>query len=481
MRKLSRKVCLLFAGASLGWAWATPVSAASLIEKADVVFAEGDNDVSLELVDYNKKLARQRERECKAAEREQAKMYRDQEKCREKACKEQEKMARQGDKACRGGGGMGGAWDNTCNLFGDAGSCFTEELGDPWTVNSLLWDECDEPCFNIGGWVQVGYHNDNDGTFNTRPDKFNLHQSWLYIEKVADGSDGIGFGGRIDTVYGQDGPNTQAFGNDFGRYDFSDDFNYGAQYGWAIPQAYGQIAYENFSVKIGHFFTLQGYEVVAATGNFFYSHALSMNFIEPFTHTGAVATYTVSEDVEVYGGWVAGWDSGFDRFNGASAWHGGVKLGLMDNMSLIYTSTAGNLGWIGDGYSQSVIVTSNLLLDELTNVVGGDYVRTNQGVYPAGAPSGDTFHALSLYNYMIYAINDRTGVGMRNEWTKVDGVSYNSFTVGLNYKPMANVVVRPEYRYNYSPAGDNMPAGGRNPLGISVNESILGVDAIVTF
>ncbi len=70
---------------------------------------------------------------------------------------------------------------------------------------------------------------------------------------------------------------------------------------------------------------------------------------------------------------------------------------------------------------------------------------------------------------------------MRNEWTKVDGVSYNSFTAGVNFKPHANVVIRPEYRYNYSAAGDNMPAGGRNPLGIEVNQSILGVDAIVTY
>jgi hypothetical protein len=423
--------------------------------------------MELVLVDSQRRMCRQQERAWKAQQREMAKAMKRQEKC----------QAKSEGGACRERGRF---MDRCGDGLSSCGSCFTDELGEPFTINSLLWDDCDEPCFTVGGWTQIGYHNDNDGAFNTRPDKFNLHQQWMYIEKIADGSDGIGWGGRIDAIYGQDGPNTQAFGNDFGRYDYSDSFNYGAQYGWAIPQAYGQVAYDKLSVKVGHFFTLQGYEVVAATGNFFYSHALSMNYIEPFTHTGALATYTVSDQVELYGGWVAGWDSGFDRFNGATAWHGGFKVSPAENMSFIYTSTAGNLGWIGDGYSQSMIVTTNVT-DELTSVIGSDYVRTNQGVYPLGAPTGDTFHAVSAYNYLIYQITDRAGVGMRNEWTKVDGISYNSFTAGLNFKPHANVVIRPEYRYNYSAAGDNMPAGARNPLGIEVNESIAAIDAIFTY
>ncbi len=460
MLKISGKACLLAAGMGMGWSWA-PLAAAEirLADRADVVFADDASEMSLVLIDDQKKMCRQQERAWKQAQRDAARAQKAQERCQAKACRPER------------GGGFG---DGLCSM----GGWFTEELGDPWTLNSVLWDlDCEEPCFDIGGWVQVGYHNANDGTFNTRPDKFNLHQTWLYIEKVADGSDGIGFGGRIDALYGQDGPNTQAFGNNPGRYDFSDKFNYGAQYGWAIPQAYGEIAYDNLSVKVGHFFTLQGYEVVAATGNFFYSHAFSMNYIEPFTHTGAVATYTVSDELELYGGWILGWDSGFDRFNGATAWTGGFKVAIMDNMSFIYTSTAGNLGFIGDGYSQSMIVTTNLT-DELTNVIGSDYVRTNQNVY---AGNGDTFHAISAYNYLLYQVTDRTGVGMRNEWTKVDGISYHSFTAGFNFKPTANTVIRPEYRYNYSPAADNMAAGGRNPLGVTVNESILGVDAIVTF
>ena len=60
-------------------------------------------------------------------------------------------------------------------------------------------------------------------------------------------------------------------------------------YGWAMPQAYFEVAYGNWSVKAGHFYTIVGYEVIPATGNFFYSHSLTMFNTEPFTHTGVLA------------------------------------------------------------------------------------------------------------------------------------------------------------------------------------------------
>jgi hypothetical protein len=474
MLKISRKAYLLAAGLGMGmgWSWA-PLAADEirLADRADAIFADEPSELELVLVDNQRKMCRQQERAWKQQQRDMAKSMKHQEKCQSKAEKG----------ACRnsGPGFFSRCSDGVCGWCSGAGDSYlTGELGDPWTLNSLLWDNdpCNPPCFTLGGWTQVGYHNDSDGTFNTRPDVVQLHQQWLYLERVADGSKGLDFGGRVDVVYGTDGPNTQAFGNNFGKYDFDPHFNYAGQYGLAIPQAYGQVAYDKLSVKVGHFFTLQGYEVVAATGNFFYSHALTMNFIEPFTHTGAVATYTASEQLELYGGWVAGWDSGFDRFNGATAWHGGVKVTPIEDFSIIYTSTAGNLGWIGDGYSQSVVATTNVT-DELTSVIGGDLVHTNEGVYSPG----NTLNALSLYNYLIYQITDHAGVGMRNEWVKVDGISYNSFTVGLNYRPIANLVIRPEYRYNYSAVADNNPPGGRNPLGIGVNEGIFGIDAVLSY
>ena len=81
-------------------------------------------------------------------------------------------------------------------------------------------------------------------SFDDIPDHVNLAQQWFYIGKVADGSAGRDFGGRIDVIYGTDAQKTQAFGNPgagvrgFGFYDASLDHGY---YGWAIPQAYVEV------------------------------------------------------------------------------------------------------------------------------------------------------------------------------------------------------------------------------------------------
>jgi hypothetical protein len=56
-----------------------------------------------------------------------------------------------------------------------------------------------------------------------------------------------------------------------------------------MPQAYVETNLpigKGLSVKVGHFYTLLGYEVVTAPDNFFYSHSYSMQYGEPFTHWG---------------------------------------------------------------------------------------------------------------------------------------------------------------------------------------------------
>ena len=92
----------------------------------------------------------------------------------------------------------------------------------------------------------------------------------------------------------------------------------------AIPQLYVEAGYGDLSVKAGHFYTIIGYEVVQATGNFFYSHAYTFNFSEPFTHTGVLATYNANDNVTVYGGYTLGWDSGFD--DNGDAFLGGISV-----------------------------------------------------------------------------------------------------------------------------------------------------------
>jgi hypothetical protein len=360
-----------------------------------------------------------------------------------------------------------------CSLFGDC--C----LGDPCSLRSHLVDDC---CWlDFGGWTQIGYHSNNTRlsanrgdlfAFNDVPDQLNLHQQWAWFEKVASPTAcGWDWGFRFDMLYGTDAQKTQAFGNSDNSWDVSLDHGV---YGWAMPQAYLELAYGDWSVIAGHFFTLVGYEVIPAPDNFFYSHALTMFNSEPFTHTGAVATYSGMENMELYMGWTAGWDTGFDQFNGGSNWLGGFSTALTDDVSFTYISTGGDLGWRspnGTGYSHSLVFDFTLT-EKLNYVLQSDHVS---------ADSAPGFQAVDvgINQYLFYTINDCWAVGSRMEWWKSNNVtgnatSFQEVTVGANYKPHANVVIRPEYRYDWT----NESAANAT---LGYNQSVFGIDAIFLY
>ena len=187
-----------------------------------------------------------------------------------------------------------------------------------------------------GGWFAIGYYTDNDPlsvadndllSFWDNPNDLNLtrlgstSRSWPRASAT-----GIAVT-AFDLVYGVDAQKTQAFGNSGfpNPQGYDNDWDHG-KYGWALPQAYVQFNKGDLDIKVGHFFTPLGYEVIPATGNFFYSHSFTMFNSEPFTHTGALGTYKASDKVTYYAGWTLGWDTGFDQFGDGNNFLGGVDL-----------------------------------------------------------------------------------------------------------------------------------------------------------
>jgi hypothetical protein len=354
-------------------------------------------------------------------------------------------------------------------------SCFSghkRELGDPWT---LFGNGCEEPCITIGGWVAGGYYNESNDLFNSDPNRFNNTQSWLFAEKVAESENGeLGFGFRFDGMYGTDANDTQSFGNNPDNFDIAPGFTRGGGYGWAIPQLYLEVAKGDFSVKIGHFYTLIGFEVVTAPDNFFFSHAITMYNSEPFTHTGVLASYAASDNTTLYGGWTAGWDTGFDQFDGGSNFLGGISTSLGDYVSMAYMTTIGNFGARGsDGYMQSLVFDVTLT-DKLNYVLQSDLLRV-------GSTGEDTF---GINQYLFYTVSDRMKLGTRVEWWKADtqtgyaphggtlpasgNLSYYEATSGVNYRLTSNLTMRPEYRYDWSEGAD-------------YNQGIFGIDFVLTY
>jgi hypothetical protein len=361
-------------------------------------------------------------------------------------------------------------------------TCLFNEDAEAFSASTAFWDALGyESTLNFGGWTQFGWHDKSDGVFNTKPNDLQAQQVNLYLEKIADGSEGLDWGGRMDVMYGTDAPNTQSFGNLPGHFDYdptSPAFwaNRNAQYGWAIPQLYAELAYDKLSVKLGHFYTLLGYQVVPATGNFFYSIPYTFNFSEAFTHTGALATYKASDDVTLYGGWTLGWDTGFNQQNGGSSWLGGSSLKLTDEMTLIYISTAGNLGWIGNGYTHSIVL-DYVINDKWEYVFQSDLVEVNS---PAGSVNIFTganqtnYDTIGVNQYLFYTLMTGVKAGGRMEWWKADGISFYEAAVGVNVTPLPNLRIRPEVRHNWCP---NDALIG-TPY---ANETIGAVDFIITF
>jgi hypothetical protein len=333
----------------------------------------------------------------------------------------------------------------------------------------------------------MGYYSDNDPfsfddndlfSFWDNPGDLNFDQQWFYIEKLAEGSCGCWeCGYRLDVVYGVDAQKTQAFGNSGfpAAQGWDNDWDHG-KYGWALPQAYVQFNNGDWDVKVGHFFTPLGYEVVPKTGNFFYSHSYTMFNSEPFTHTGALATYSGNEDVTYYMGWTLGWDTGYDQFGDGNNFLGGATVQANEDVKVTYLTTVGDLGWRGDGYSHS-IVADFTLSSKWNYVLQTDYLDTDSNT----AALADAL-SYGVNNYLFYTINDCWKWGNRMEWWKSDQItgdttSFYELATGVNYKASANVIIRPEVKYNWTPAEDTVSAA----VGEEFNNVIFGIDAIYTF
>ena len=318
----------------------------------------------------------------------------------------------------------------------------------------------------IGGWTQVGYTSESTGLFNSDPGKLNLHQQWLYGEKVADGSCGLDWGFRVDAMYGTDGADTQAFGNNPGNWDFLNGYDHGI-YSWALPQAYAELAYGDMSVIVGHFYTLVGYEVVTAPDNFFFSHAFTMYNSEPFTHTGMLGTYRRQRQ----SGHLRRLDSGLGyrirplrRRQQLSGW----LQRHDDGRRHVDLHLHRGRPWLAGGRLQPQC-GRGLCADRTLELCLAERPGHTNGVADPRYPVRKRPMTTSGINqYLFYSLNDCWGFGARVEWWKQDGVSTNAITLGVNWMPHTNLRFRPEIRQQWVPTDD-------------YEATIFGIDAIVTY
>jgi putative OmpL-like beta-barrel porin-2 len=341
----------------------------------------------------------------------------------------------------------------------------------------------------FGGWTEIGFAGnprDPDGTngpvtFNDKPNDFRLHQVYGFIEREADRStDTISFGFRADLLYGTDG--RFSFANNFD----TDVLNSTNDKKLIFPQVYGEIFLpvgNGVTAKVGHFYTLIGYEVVPSTGNFFFSHAYTMQYGEPFTHTGALLSYPINDNIEVTGGVVTGWDSHFDQ---PANFLGSVAYSTDDEGTSLTTSVitgdvrTNGLG-VNDDHNRTMgsVVLEHDLTDRLHYVLQSDFGYEESTAFVGSSKW------YGVNQYMFYDVLHNLTAGIRGEWFRDedgvrvlgDGRSQNFWAVtgGVNYTPIAGFTIRPEVRYDRNSNGNAYNDGNKD------SQVLLSVSGIFRF
>jgi hypothetical protein len=404
----------------------------------------------------------------------------------------------------------------------------------------------------VGGWAQAGItynagnpDNNFNGpiTFSDRSGEFQLNQLYLYLQKaVATEGDAFSFGWRADFMFGTDPVFTQAYGvpayavNNLqpmtrNTWDLNFLRNTNRFYDIAFPQVYLE-AYvpvgTGLNLKLGHFYTPIGYEVVTSPDNFFYSHAYTMQYGEPFTHTGLLANYAFDKNWSTVaglltgsatGGWDGGWNQQLGNWSGllGGTWNTEDKATSF-NITGTYGGTSEHSSAAWGMYS---MVLKHNILDNLHAVLQHDHGYANGVITPKGMKDAEWY---GINSYLMYDIMDNLGVGVRGEWFRdndgfrvcspariaaginVDAsgaaysnagnigqvtcqpANYYAFTVGMNYKPLKWLTLRPNVRYDWVDgtfAGTNnryKPFGnGATPGDGKDGQFLFSADAVIVF
>ena len=382
----------------------------------------------------------------------------------------------------------------------------------------------------IGAWINVGVStnfNNSPGNFNgpvtfgDRTGELQLNQTYFYIQReVAGEGDDWDVGFRGDFMFGTDALFTQAYGAPNGHWDLN---LWNERFlGTAIPQAYLEV-YAPFgngiTAKIGHFYTIIGYEVVTAPDNFFYSHAYTMQYGEPFTHTGVLFSYNINDEFSFTGGGVTGsqfggWDGAFDTNMDTWAFLGGLTYKNTDwGTTLAATGTAGDASNSNpNNVSMYSLVAQQDITEDLHFVMQHDHGFADQAAIDAsGKAQNATWYGIN--SYLFYDMTETLGIGIRGEWFRDDeGIrvfspgrtlglidpvymangqptglnkpaSYYEVTLGLNWKPLQWVMVRPNIRYDWSDSANAFNNGGAdvNYQGNRKDQLLFSTDVVISF
>lgn len=422
----------------------------------------------------------------------------------EKGCGEKEEKEEE-EKKCNPCCTTGclGCWGHGCCLW---------ELGEPFKLADHL---C---CLKkheiaVAGWIAQSYtwnpQNPADGfngpvTWLDQANTYQLNEVYLYAVKPTDtkGS-GWDFGFRTDLLYGTSYRwNTEA--------GLETHLNAGPFYGLAIPQFYGEVAYNDLKVKIGHFISPVGFYTVGTYNNFFNTIPYTYQYGEPFTHTGFLANYQVTEKLNLGAGLIHGWDAFDSSFNKQGGYLGTATLNGDHDDSLAFVQvishepTQNPLLPFTERYFQTLVYTRPLkkISEKLTYIIQSDF-----GTQAGATSTGHTARWYGVNQYLYYKKNDIVSWGFEYEWFRDEegfrvtaavpspgsptalgwprapgfAGSFYNLTVGPRWTPKPNLVVRPNFRWDRYTGTLNSEGLHPYDAGTKNWQVLLATDVIVTF
>lgn len=315
-----------------------------------------------------------------------------------------------------------------------------------WLEGSVTWSLLDDPA----GDEIVGRSFDfehADPTFN----QFGL----TVIRPVDTEKDGWDVGFTLEHIFGADARYTASNGMDFQTGDYPENQ-------FDITQLFVEVFVpvgEGLTLKAGKWITPIGYEYVNPTLNPLYSHSYLFGIV-PYSHTGVMATYPVSEKSTLGVGVARGWEQSLVDNNGDAievVWS--FANAPNDQVSYAFNGSVGPQMDDDSGHYRTMLdYWMDYTLSEQASVgLNVDYrYDSNEG------QDGDAAHTYGVAGYYRHACNKYVTGVVRLEWfndtSRVEGFDCNIYaaTLGVTVTPFPNdnlgqfLKIRPEVRYDYA-------------------------------
>jgi len=207
-------------------------------------------------------------------------------------------------------------------------------------------------------------------------------------------------------------------------------------------------------LRFGKFATYLGAEVIEAKDNFNYSRSFLFNYAVPFTHTGFMGGYKFSEAFTANLYLVNGWDVTTDNNNGKTF---GVGLAFtpLDPVQLTFNFMYGPEQASNSSHNRFLFDWTGTFkaTKSLTFMANVDYAHEDSD--PLNGGKNSEWYGAAVY--AKYDFTDFFGASVRGEYfDDKNGVrtgiaqKLKEITVTTEFKIAKNLLVRPEYRHDWS-------------------------------